>query len=67
MKRHFSQQEIVVPVQLTHSDSGVHAESFHQHIVKDDGQQSHQDVRQTHVEHYRRAWNTQKSRDSLEL
>lgn len=44
---------------LTHSDPGVHAESLHQHIVEDDGQQSHQDVGETHVEHDGRPWNAQ--------
>lgn len=43
---------------LTHSDSGVHAESLHQHIVEDDGQQGHQDVCETHVKHDGRPWNT---------
>ncbi len=59
--RNFSQLELRLPAWLTHSDPGVHAESLYQHVVEDDSQQSHQDVCQTHVEHYGRSWNTHKS------
>lgn len=52
---------------LTHCDSCVHAESFYQHIVEDDSQQSHQDVCETHVKHYGCPWNTHKKHNSRTL
>lgn len=65
----FSQLKLCLrPTWLTHSDSGVHAEPLHQDVVEDDCHQSHQDVRQTHVEHYGRPCNTHRhTHDSWEL